>query len=197
LFFDSGDASNKLILGGYMKNRMSTKMVVEAGIMIGLATALSYFKILEMPQGGSVTLGSMIPIILFSLRYGLVPGLMAGSVYGMVQFFVGPFFVHPVQFALDYPLAFGLLGVSGLFHNQFQKGSFVAPVLGGLMAIALRFAMHVSSGAVFFAEYAPEGMNPWIYSAVYNGSYLGVELVLTVVVLILLVKPLSKIAKVA
>lgn len=179
-----------------MKNRMSTKMVVEAGIMIGLATALSYFKILEMPQGGSVTLGSMIPIILFSLRYGLVPGLMAGSVYGVVQFFVGPYFVHPIQFVLDYPLAFGLLGVSGLFQAQFQKGSFVAPVIGGIMAIALRLAMHVCSGAVFFAEYTPEGMNPWIYSTVYNGSYLGVELVLTVVVLGLLVKPLSKLAKV-
>lgn len=175
-----------------MKHQMSTRMVVEAGIMIGLATALSLVTLFKMPQGGSVTAGSMIPIILFSLRYGMGPGLMAGVVYGVVQFFVGPYFVHPLQFALDYILAFGFLGTAGLFSRRFAQGQFVAPVLGGLVAVGLRFTMHVIAGAVFFAEYAPEGMNPWIYSAGYNGSYLGVELVLTAFILVFLVKPLSR-----
>ncbi len=178
-----------------MKFKMSTRMIVEAGIMVGLATALSLFTLIKMPQGGSVTLGSMIPIILFSLRYGVVPGIMAGTVYGMIQFLVGPSFVHPIQFMLDFPLAFGVLGFAGIFKPSFEKANLLAPVLSGLIAIGLRFVMHVMAGAVFFGMYAPEGMNPWIYSVIYNSTYLGVELAITVFVLVLLAKPLSKFAK--
>lgn len=178
-----------------MNNRWSTKMLVEAGIMIGLATALSYLKIMKLPQGGSVTMGSMIPIIIFALRYGLKPGLLAGLVYSAVQFMVEPFVVHPVQFLLDYPLAFGFLGLSGLMHKAYKQGSMLAAIAGGYIAIGARFLMHFLSGVVFFGEYAKEaGMSAIVYSAIYNGSYLGVELLITLVALAILVKPLSKIA---
>lgn len=168
--------------------KMSTKMVVEAGIMIALAQVLSYIKIFELPQGGSITAGSMVPILIFAIRWGVGPGLLAGTVYGILQFILGPkYSYHIISILFDYVVAFGLLGLAGLFRKSIA-GIFVGVVLGVLG----RFISHVISGAIVFASYAPEGTNPWIYSAVYNGSYLAVELVISVVIIMLLYKPLIK-----
>jgi thiamine transporter len=142
--------------------------------MIGLATLLSFWKVYEMPQGGSVTAGSMIPIIVIALRHGPGLGLLAGGAYGVVQYLAGPYFVHPLQLLLDYPVAFGCLGLAGYFRRS--------PALGAGVGVAGRFLAHLVSGAVFFASYAPAGQSPWAYSAIYNGSYLGVEVLVTAIV---------------
>lgn len=169
--------------------KTSTRMITEAGIMIAAAQILSYVKIFEAPYGGSVTAGSMIPIILFSLRWGTKSGLLAGTAYGILQFLLGGaiYSYHIVSILFDYVVAFGLLGLAGLFRNS-VKGVF----LGASLGILGRFLCHVISGVVVWASYAPEGMNPLYYSLVYNGSYLLPELVITLVIVGILYKPLIK-----
>jgi thiamine transporter len=134
----------------------------------------------RMPQGGSVTAVSMVPLLWLALRRGVRVGVIGGIIFGIVDMFPQPFVVHPVQFLLDYPLAFGALGLAGFFQTH--------PIAGVFSGIAGRFACHFIAGVVFFGMYAPEGMNPIVYSAIYNGSYLIVELVFSVIVMYILVK---------
>jgi len=153
---------------------------------VSLATVLSYIKIFSLPQGGSVTAASMVPILWLALRRGPKVGLFAATLYGVVQFALGPYIFHPAQVLLDYPIAFGLLGVAGFFQKR--------PFIGVTLGIVGRFVAHFFSGIIFFAIYAPEGMHPAIYSAAYNGGYLLVELVISVYVIYLLRK--SKVLKI-
>ncbi len=168
------------------KRKFSTKILAEIVVFVSLATVLSYIKIFSLPQGGSVTAASMVPILWLALRRGPKVGLFAATLYGVVQFALGPYIFHPAQVLLDYPVAFGLLGVAGFFQKR--------PFIGVTLGIVGRFVAHFFSGIIFFAIYAPEGMHPAIYSAVYNGGYLLVELVISVYVIYLLRK--SKVLKI-
>ncbi|SHH23158.1 energy-coupled thiamine transporter ThiT [Tepidibacter thalassicus] len=164
--------------------KMSTKMLVEAGVMIGLAQILSYIKVYEGPFGGSVTAGSMVPIILYAIRWGVSPGLFVASVYGLLQFILGPkYSYHVLSIILDYVGAFGLLGLAGLFRNSFK-----GVLLGTCLGIFGRFVSHVLSGVILWASYAPDGMNPWIYSILYNSGYLLPELLISLCVVGVLYK---------
>ncbi|MBN2898419.1 MAG: energy-coupled thiamine transporter ThiT [Clostridia bacterium] len=166
-----------------------TRMVVEAGIMIALAYVLSMVKLFQMPNGGTVTAGSMIPILIFAFRWGGVQGMFVGAVYGVIEFLLGPkWSFHIASIAFDYVVAFGALGLAGFFRN----GGMVKGIVGVVVGIAGRFVCHVLSGVIVWASYAPEGMNPWIYSIVYNGTYLSAELVISIVLFALLYKPLVR-----
>lgn len=169
--------------------KFKTRMLTEAGAMIALAQALSYVKLFEAPYGGSVTAGSMIPIIVFSLRWGMKSGLLAGLVYGILQFILGGeiYSYHIVSILFDYLVAFAVLGLAGLFKSN-MKGMFAGTFLG----IFGRFICHVISGVVVWASYAPEGTSPLVYSILYNGSYLLPELVITLVIVGILYKPLIR-----
>jgi thiamine transporter len=162
-------------------NDSTSRVLAEIAIFVALATALSFIIILQLPQGGSITLASMVPIIWLALRRGPKIGLTAGFVYGLVQLVVLPQIYFLPQVLLDYPLAFGCLGLAGLFQKRWA-------LAGVAVAIVGRFIMHLISGALFFASYAPAGMNPWIYSGIYNGSYLLPELVISLFVIFLLQK---------
>jgi thiamine transporter len=157
-----------------------TRVIAEATVMIALAAALYLIKIFTLPEGGSVTLGSMIPILLLALRRGPKVGIAAGAVFGIIVLYFEPFVYNPVQFLLDYPLAFGSLGLAGFF-----KGN---PLLGVSAGIGGRFFCHFLSGVIFFASYAPVGESPVAYSAIYNGSYLLPELVISAAVMFMLLK---------
>ncbi len=159
-------------------DRFSTKVIAETVMFVALATVLSYLKIFSLPQGGSVTAASMVPILWLALRRGPKVGLFAATVYGLVQFALEPYIFNPVQVLLDYPIAFGLLGVAGFFQKR--------PLIGVSLGIFGRFFAHFLSGIIFFASFAPEGMNPAVYSAVYNGGYMLVELVISIYVIYLL-----------
>lgn len=162
------------------KHKVSTKILAEIAIFVALATALSFVIVYTLPQGGSITAGSMVPIIWLALRRGPKIGLFAGAVYGLIQFAIQPYFLNPLQMLLDYPLAFGVLGVAGWTKKQ--------PVLGASAGIIGRFIMHFVAGVVYWAPlYAPE-LNPYVYSAVYNGSYLVPELVVSGIIVYLLQK---------
>lgn len=159
--------------------KFTTRQLVFSAVAIALSMVTSMLKIFEMPMGGSVTLFSMLFIVLIGYWYGPKAGLMTGFAYGLLQFVIDPVFYTIPQMIVDYPLAFGALGVSGFFSKKkygLQIG-YVAGVLGRLVFSFL-------SGVLFFASYAEgTGMSAPLYSLVYNGSYLGMEGAITLVVL--------------
>ena len=164
-----------------------TKLLAEMAVAIALGTVLSFIKFSIWAQGGSITAGSMVPLFWFSFRRGAKLGITAGVIYGIVQFFVGPFFVHPVQLLLDYPIAFGALGLAGLFRTH--------ELMGVTVGIVGRFLAHFVSGVIFFATYAPDvylgvsiGANAYAYSALYNGTYLFPELIISLVLMVVLIR---------
>lgn len=166
-------------------NRNDLQRLVEIGIAVALVAVLSNVRVYKLPQGGSITAGSLVPIFYIALRWGGKAGVLAGVLAGVVNYVLEPFFVHPVQVALDYPVAFGLLGVAGFFQRRPVAGI----VIGGLG----RFLAHFASGVVFFASYAPKGTSPAVYSAVYNGSYMLPEVVISVVLTLLVVRAMERI----
>ena len=158
--------------------------------MIALATILNSIKVFTFPEGGSVTLGAMVPLLFLALRRGAKVGMAAGAVFGIIDVYFEPFIYNPIQFLLDYPFAFGALGFAGLFRGR-VNGSGTAPALWSVVAVAVgiggRFVCHFLSGLIFFASYAPAGESPAVYSAVYNASYLLPELVISAFVIFVLV----------
>jgi len=162
------------------KTIFTAREISEMSIAIALSTVLSFIKVFQLPQGGSITAGSMIPIIYLALRNRPKVALTGAILYGIVQFMIEPFFVHPAQFLLDYPLAFGALSIATFVKRY--------PFIGASVGVALRFICHFLSGFIFFGMYAPKGINPVYYSAIYNGSYLLPELVVTAIFIYILSK---------
>ena len=172
------------------KIKFTTRMITLVGLSIALATVLQFITILKLPQGGSVTAGSMVPIILIAFLYGPEVGFLTGFLFGIINFMVSPIALHPVQVLFDYPLPFMAIGIVGYFRSFNIKG-----VLGGVViAMFARFACHFISGVVFFGSYAPKGTSVYLYSLLYNGSYMGVETIITCVIIALL--PLKRLSKI-
>ncbi|MCG8501485.1 MAG: energy-coupled thiamine transporter ThiT [Firmicutes bacterium] len=155
----------------------STRVVVYGGLCIALSFVLSYVRLYHWPQGGSVTPASMLPMIFFAVAFGPVAGIVAGIAYGFLQLIQDPYILHWAQVFLDYPLAFGAIGLAGLYRNNLP----VSALIGG----AGRFAMHFISGIIFFGSYAPEGMNVMLYSLMVNGLVIGTDTLICVVVSLL------------
>ena len=173
--------------------RNQVRIMTEIGMAVALSVILNFIPLWRMAQGGSVSL-EMLPILIIALRWGTGPGMMAGVVYGLVQLALGPFIIHPAQLVLDYPLAYKLVGLAGIFSNKVNlktKSSTYGWLLLSVLTGGLgRFISHLLSGAIFFAQYAPEGQNPWVYSAIYNISYLLPALLLSYIIIIPLTKNL-------
>ena len=159
-----------------MKN--TTKKLVYSALGVALALVTSHIKLWDMPMGGSVTLSSMLFICLIGYWFGLKYGLITGIAFGLLQFIIDPYMLSIPQVILDYPLAFGALGLSGLFCDKKFGLQF-----GYAIGVIGRFICSTLSGVIFFADYAPKGMNPWVYSIVYQGSYLGTEMVITLIII--------------
>jgi thiamine transporter len=156
------------------------KVLAEIAIFTALATVLSLIVIYVMPQGGSITLASMVPIIWLALRRGPKIGITTGTLYGIIQFMLLPYAIDPIQVLLDYPLAFAVLGLAGFLQTR--------PVVGAAIGIVGRFVMHFIAGAVYWAPIYAPNLDPVAYSAAYNGSYLLPELVISGFILYLLQK---------
>ena len=156
----------------------STKALTYSAILLALGISANQIKIFSLPQGGSMTLFSMIFIVFIGYMFGLRVGLIAGISFGLLNLLIKPEVYTPVQAIIDYILAFGALGLSGFFANKKDKLIFAY-----LISIIGRFVFAVFSGYVFFGSYAPEGWNPLLYSIWYNLSYIGTEGVITVLLL--------------
>ena len=145
---------------------------------VALARVTSMLKIYSFAFGGSVTLFSMLFICFVGYLYGPATGMRTGEAYGVLQLLIEPYIYFPLQVLVDYPLAFGALGLSGCFSKS--KHGLVKGYLCGVLA---RYVFVVISGWLFFGEYAWDGWAALPYSLVYNGCYIFAEAALTVLVL--------------
>ncbi|NQT08126.1 energy-coupled thiamine transporter ThiT [Candidatus Bathyarchaeota archaeon] len=162
------------------ETRFDTKVLAEVSVLVALSLVLNFIKVYQLPQGGSITLASMVPVLLISFRRGPKVGVFSGVVFGMAQMLLDGWFYSPVGMILDYPLAFGALGLAGIFRKT--------PLIGVVVSLATRFLSHFISGVVFFGMYAPEGMSPIVYSAIYNGSYMLPEMVISGIFIYMLIQ---------
>src|SRR5215472_429281 len=147
---------------------LNPRVLAEVSVMIALAVVLDSLRFYTLPQGGSITAGEMVPILFLALRRGAKVGIFAGAVLGIIDLYFEYFVVSPFSFLLDYPVAYGALGLAGLFK---QRGVAVSGV-GVAVAVACRFLSHFVSGVIFYSSNAPAGTSPIVYSAAYNASYL-------------------------
>ena len=160
-------------------SRNRTGILAEAIVLIALSAVLNSIKIYQLPYGGSVTLAGMVPVLWLSMRRGPIIGTYAGVVLGLVVLFIEPYLYSPAQVLLDYPIAFGALGLAGLFRKR--------PLIGVGVGMLGRFVSHFTSGVLFFYMYAKDwGMDPITYSVAYNGSYLLPEFVVSIVIIYIL-----------
>ena len=160
--------------------KLPVKQLAFCAVSIALGTVLSYIKVFSFPTGGSITLLSMLVICLPGYWFGLGAGIMTGVAYGVLQMLIDPYILYPMQLVMDYLLAFGALGLAGLFAKK--KHGLIPGYITGVVG---RYIFAVLSGWIFFGMYAWEGWNPLLYSVVYNGIYIFAEAIVTIVILLL------------
>lgn len=179
-------------------------MLVEGAVMVALASVLSYIQIFKLPWGGSITLLSMLPIVVYSIKWGIKQGFAAAFVFSLVQLFQGildglfGWGLTPVMLIscilLDYIVAYSVLGIAGLFRKKGLAGW----ICGIALAVFARFACHFASGIVIWESSGKiwEGFstdNTFLYSFLYNGCYMLPEMVFTVIgAVVLLEAPIFK-----
>lgn len=182
-----------LILGAAVSGRgkkFTAKQIAFSGVAVALGTVTSMIKIFEFPMGGALTLFSMLFVTLVGYWYGTRAGITAAVAYGLLQLILGPYIINPVQPVFDYILAFGALGLSGIFSKS-KNGL----VKGYIVGVIGRYFFAFLSGLIFFgtsaATYGFRGFfGPALYSLVYNGIYIGAEAAITLV--LLAIKPIRK-----
>ncbi|MDR1093052.1 MAG: energy-coupled thiamine transporter ThiT [Clostridiales bacterium] len=153
----------------YRHKAMTTKEIALAAVCVGVSFALSYIKF-SLPQGGSATAASLVPVCIFAYIYGFRKGLIVGIVYGWLQLVQEPYILHPAQVLLDYVLGFGCIAFAGAFRKRnLPKAGMYDLLLGVAVAGLGRYFCSFLSGVVFYAEYAWEGWPVWAYSLAYNG----------------------------
>lgn len=166
--------------------------LTESSILVALAVVLELISkmipVLQMPYGGSASL-AMFPLFILSFRQGFKWGIIAGLVYGIINFFIDGYAFFWGSFVFDYTLAFAAIGLAGLFSKKALKLNLSAILLGILLAAFTRFIIHTLSGILFFAEYAGD-QNVIIYSVLYNGGYMLASTVLCILVTLLTYKRL-------
>lgn len=165
--------------------KFDSKLIARIGLAIALAFILDMLKIYRLPNGGgSISLGSMIPIMLISFIYGPSIGLFTGFLFGIFKLIVDPYILNPIQVLFDYPMPFMAIGIVGFFKNRY---------LGATLGMFLRFICHFISGIIFFGSYAPAGMSPIVYSIAVNGFAVGGELLICLALLAFL--PIEQLIK--
>ena len=167
--------------------------LTRASVMIALAVALSFFKLFELGNGGSVTLGSMVPIILASFILDFKFGFLTSFVYAILQMLLQGVAAPPVEsfswyllvIMLDYILAFTVLGLAGVITVKIKNKN-LKVITGTFVVVGLRFLCHLLSGIIIWGVYAPEGQSIFVYSLLYNGSYMLGELIVTLAIMTLI-----------
>lgn len=181
---------------GGKKTVWTTKMLALGAICMALTCVLAMIKIFRMPNGGSVTPASMLPLMLFSYVYGVGPGLVLGAVYGMMDFALGGYFLSVPQLLMDYPVAFAMCGLAGLFrkHPNTKLGLSLGVIVGSIG----RYIAAVLAGVLFWSDLTNGASAAIIYSLTYNGSYMLAECIICIVLAVFLgerlVKELRKVA---
>ena len=174
------------------KKKFSTKEIVMIAMFSAISFILYMIQFIRYPQGGGITLFSMLPTMLLAILYGKEAGVTGGLIFGLLKLLNGAYVVHPAQFLLDYILSNMALGLAGEFGREKKSDMFK----GCLFASSLSVLISIISGVVYFGQYAPEGMNIVLYSCIYNISSAGVEGLLSSIILVLLpIKRFQKVLK--
>lgn len=155
--------------------KFSTRMLVYIALMLAITILLKQIRLYHFPQGGSITLGSALPLMLVSFRYGAPVGMLAGFIFGLINIILDPFILHPIQVLFDYPLPSMAAGLAAIFPKNFIAATF--------LVFAGKFACHFISGVAFFASYTPEGTSPIIYSLTVNATTIIPECLICCVLL--------------
>lgn len=183
--------------------RSRTQLLVEIALTVALAAVLYGVFHIWLPVnvfGGEIAF-TMVPIMVLSLRRGVLAGIIAGALWGVLQAMAEPqFIVHPVEALLDYPVAFGLIGLTGLaspaYRSAIEHGNNAAAAgaaaVGSLVGVTARFAAHVVSGIVFFAANAPKGQPVLLYSIIYNGTYILPSAIISIPLTVLVALALER-----
>lgn len=160
------------------KNDVS--VLVKTAILLAVTFVLNHITLFKMPQGGSITAFSMFALFLVSYLFGPRQGILAGMAYGLLDLVLNPYVIHPIQILLDYPLAFGAIGIGGLLRNQRYGmiGGYLVGVLG-------RYLVVVLSGIIFWGMYAAEGFNAVSWPFFYNMTYILPEAIATFIILMI------------
>ena len=160
--------------------KIQTKQLVFASVAMALAVVTSFIKFVNLPYGGSATLFSMFFICLIGYLYGTKIGLLTGVAYGFLQLIIDPSVYHPVQLLLDYPVAFGCLGLAGVFSKS-RNGL----IKGYILGVIGRYIVHAISGYIFFIQWFPADTDPVVYTITYNASYIVPEALVTIIILLI------------
>ena len=166
----------------------NTRAIVYGAIAIAMSFALSYARFVKLPQGGSVTFASLLPLMIYCCMFGTRRGIVVCLIYGFLQALQDTYIIHPLQFLLDYPLAFGMISASGIFFERtpLKKNKLAAFIVGAIIAVVLRYACHICSGTFAFGADAPDTASSFFaYSAAYN-SFTMVDLAIDLAAGILL-----------
>ena len=172
-----------------------TKKLVEMSILVALAFVRDYVANIYSgwfwPFGGSISI-SLVPLAIIAFRYGWVAGFLGGFTMGLLQLLTGAYIMHPIQVLFDYPLPYAVLGFAGFFASKVNavevgRRRLYIWLATGIGSIA-RLVCHIISGVVFFADYAPEGMNPVVYSVGYNTPFVLASYILSAIILVILYK---------
>lgn len=160
------------------------KKITESAMMLSLAMLLSFFAVFHLPNGGAVTIGSMVPLLFIAFKYNWRWSLVTAFAFSLLQMMVG-FYAPPTQnllsfllvVLLDYVLAFSVLGVAGILYKKLAHTMKENQrlVISMLLCFFLRFLCHFLSGIIIWNVYAPAGQPVWLYSLLYNGSYMSAE----------------------
>lgn len=167
-------------------NNKTTRELVEAGISLALAIILNFIVLFRMPLGGSVTLASRLPLVIYSIRWGVKKGIIVSALFGLLQIFLGGYVIHPIQGLMDYFLSYGAMGLAGLGFTKNRSKSKL--VLSIIISYIISGAFNVVSGLVYFYDTATStaaGFNSFlIYSLSYNYSFLFFDALILIVVLL-------------
>lgn len=131
----------------------------------------------------------MVPIFIIAFRRGVKVGVITGLIFGLINMIYNPYIVHWLQALLDYPIAFAVVGLAGVFAlkpEQSKAYKVAVIILGLLLGAGLRFLAHFTAGVVWFGEFAPEGTPVPLYSFTYNMSYMLPTYIVCVVIVIML-----------
>lgn len=158
------------------KIKLNSSMLTRIAIAIAIACVLQIFRIFHFPMGGSITLGGMVPLLIISFIYGPEVGMLTGFIYGLLNLFLDPYILHPVQVLLDYPLPSMAIGLAGYFKKK--------PILGTFIAFLVKFIFHFISGVIFFGHYGADyGMNSYVYSIVVNAPMVFIEAIICMIII--------------
>lgn len=184
------------IISLHQKARRNPKRIAFAGVCVAMSFTLAVIKFSPIQYGGSITLASFVPIMLYAYVYGAADGFIVGLVHGLLNFVEDPYILTPATFLLDYLLAFASVGVMGFFGKMRRKEKGVLPlVLGAVSVFAVRFVAHLCSGAIFFLEGAVwvdfpawATANAFIYSFFYQCVYIPADCLIALLALVALAK---------